>query len=61
VESSQDLVAENVTYKYYFGFPCWRPKWMQTVFANAKFFTVLLCINGLVEGALASGEFVHLL
>ena len=42
--------------QYFFGIGRWHPKWMQTAFANAKFFTFLLCVHGLVEGALVSGE-----
>ena len=42
---------------YYFGFGKWHPKWLQK-FANAKFFTFILCINSLVEGALVSGEWL---
>lgn len=55
-ESSQELVeaSENEPKKYYFGISCWHPGWLQ-ILANAKFFTFLLCINGLVEGALVSG------
>ena len=48
--------SKGNTKQYYFGFWCWHPQWMQVAFANAKFFTFLLCINGLVEGALVSGE-----
>lgn len=58
-ESSQELVeteSKDEPKKYYFGIRCWHPEWMQVVFANAKCFTFLLCINGLVEGALVSGE-----
>lgn len=45
--------------RYYCGAgPC-RPKHMQ-VFANAKFFTFLLCVFGLIEGALISGEHANL-
>ncbi len=61
-ESSQELVekehAPGDSPQYYFGICSWHPKWMQTAFANAKFFTFLLCVNGLVEGALASGKSV---
>lgn len=47
---------EDVAPKYYFGIKCWHPKWMQVAFANAKFFTFMLCLNGFVEGALVSGK-----
>ena len=59
-ESAQGLLkGESVTedqQQYYFGIRNWHPQWMQRAFANAKFFTFILCVNGLVEGALASGE-----
>ena len=59
-ESAQELVVEDKKDQkhYYFGIRCWHPKWLQ-ILANAKFFTFLLCINGLVEGALVSGELLH--
>ena len=54
-ESTQELVKDGMP-QYYFGVKCWHPKWMQKVFANAKFFTLILCLNGFVEGALVSGK-----
>ena len=40
---------------FYFGCgPC-RPKWLQ-VFANAKFYTFILCLFVIVEGAITAGE-----
>ena len=56
----QELVERESTAsdesQYHFGIRSWHPKWMQTAFANAKFFTLILCLNGLVEGALVSGK-----
>lgn len=60
-ESTQELlkvqsVTEDQSPQYYFGVRSWHPEWMQRAFANAKFFTFILCVNGLVEGALVSGK-----
>ena len=41
---------------YYFGCRLWHPQWLQ-VFANAKFYTFILCLFVIIEGAIASGEF----
>ncbi len=41
--------------EYYCGFGKSRPKWMQ-MFRNSKFFTFILCLNALIEGALVSGK-----
>ena len=41
--------------EYYCGFGKCKPKWLQ-VFRNAKFFTFLMCLNSLIEGAIVSGE-----
>ena len=63
-ESAQELMkGDSVTEEpqYYFGIRCWHPQWMQVAFANAKFFTFILCINGLVEGALVSGKLTETL
>ncbi len=40
---------------YYCGVGQCRPKWIQ-LFAKANFFTFLLCLNSLVEGAIVSGK-----
>ena len=55
-ESLQEMTEEVAGVKrYYCGFGKWHPKWLQ-IFANAKFFTFILCVNTLAEGALVSGE-----
>ena len=54
-EDAGEQGGDDKEYMYYFGFRKWHPKWLQK-FANAKFFTFILCINSLVEGALVSGE-----
>ena len=38
-----------------FGLLCFQPEWLQ-VLRNAKFFTLLLCLFSLVEGAIISGN-----
>lgn len=52
------MAESNHIKEYYCGFGKCKPKWLQ-VFRNAKFFTFLMCLNSLVEGAIVSGEFVH--
>lgn len=42
--------------QYYCGVGPLRPRWMQRLFANAIFFTVLLCAYAFIEGAIVSGE-----
>lgn len=41
--------------EYYCGVGGCRPKWLQ-VFRNAYFFTVILCLNCAIEGAIVSGK-----
>ena len=40
---------------YYFGCRLWHPQWLQ-VFANAKFYTFMLCLFVIIEGAITAGE-----
>ena len=40
---------------YYFGCRLWHPQWLQ-VFANAKFYTVILCLFVIVEASITAGE-----
>ena len=40
---------------YYFGFRFWHPKWLQ-ILADAKFYTFILVLFVLVEGAITSGK-----
>jgi len=47
--------SESEQKMYYFGIGSWHPKWLQ-VFASKNFFTFLLCVFGVVEGALISGN-----
>lgn len=42
--------------EYYCGVGVCRPRWMQKLFANAIFFTVLLCAYAFIEGAIVSGK-----
>ena len=41
--------------EYYCGIRKWHPKWLQ-VFRSSKFFTLILCLQALTEGALVSGN-----
>ena len=50
--SSHSLSPEK---EYFFGVRRWHPRWMQRL-RNAKFFTLILSLNCLFEGALVSGE-----
>ena len=45
--------------EYYCGVGVCRPRWMQKLFANAIFFTVLLCAYAFIEGAIVSGKQVQ--
>ena len=47
--------ANELEVDYRFGFSRFHPDWLQ-VFRNAKFFTLLLCLFSLVEGAIISGK-----
>lgn len=41
---------------YFFGCgPC-HPKWLQ-IFSNKKFFTLILCLSALLQGAVVAGKF----
>ena len=40
---------------YYFGCRLWHPQWLQ-VFANAKFYTFILCLFVIVEASITAGE-----
>lgn len=55
MEGGSDAVKE-----YYCGFGRCRPKWLQ-VFRNSTFFTVILCLNCAIEGAIVSGKCVGIL
>ena len=56
---TRDLVESSESQRvYYCGLGRCRPAWMQRLFANAKFFTLLLCAYAFVEGAIVSGEVI---
>ena len=42
--------------EYFCGIGKCRPKWMQVVFRNSKSFTLILCLQVIIEGALVSGN-----
>lgn len=44
--------------RYYCGIGRFRPKCLQ-VFASKKFFTFILCVYCLIEGAVSTGECIH--
>ena len=53
LETAKELEAD--LHDHRFGFFRFHPDWLQ-VFRNAKFFTLLLCLFSLVEGAIISGN-----
>ena len=53
-KSTEPAETDGV-FQYHCGVRGCRPKWLQ-VFARANFFTFILCLNSLVEGAIVSGE-----
>ena len=55
--STKALTTENVEEEASMYFGCWgcHPKCLQ-ILANAKFFTFILCVFSLIEGATVSGE-----
>lgn len=53
--SSEQATADSSGNKYYCGFGRCRPQCMQR-FMDARVFTLLLCLNCFIEGALVSGE-----
>ena len=55
VAPSEPQLQEQDQTEYYCGVGPLRPKWMQKLFANAIFFTVLLCAYAFIEGAIVSG------
>ncbi len=53
--SSQILVPTTGEREYFCGIGKCRPQWIQ-VFRSTKFFTFILCLNSVIEGALVSGK-----
>ena len=53
LETANELGANARDFR--FGFFWFHPDWLQ-IFRNAKFFTLLLCLFSLVEGAIISGN-----
>ena len=51
---SHYAVPEDLLKSYYFGCKSWHPRGLQ-VLANKKFFTFILCLFTLIEGAVVSG------
>lgn len=48
-------VPDELLKTYYFGCRGFHPRWLQ-VLANKKFFTFILCLFTLIEGAVVSGN-----
>lgn len=56
-ERRPDRDGDEETERFYCGCRSCRPKFLQ-VFANAKFFTFMLCVYAFIQGAIVSGEHV---
>ena len=53
--TDEQHLEDRLTDRYYCGVPFCRPKWLQ-IFAKKKFFTFLLFLFALTEGAIVSGR-----